>query len=190
MRFMFQLTKEEYIYSQKEIDAIKMGARKCSYVFTEQGISQLSAVLHSDVAVERFDNQRGVTVCDTLGIHMRAFVAMRRFITANVGALYHHQDRLFAGDGSGDAEIDDGQCFWDRKLSRTRIAAFWCTDRKIQVSRTRKAAFWCTGECEENKSDRGELTCTDFLKLTGYECQCFAAFFAVKPNKADDHCGY
>ena len=96
MRFMFQLTKEEFenwksqivtsnIYSQKEIDAIKMGVRKCPYVFTEQGISQLSAVLHSDVAVERFDNQRGVTVCDTLRIHMRAFVAMRRFITANAG---------------------------------------------------------------------------------------------------------
>ena len=135
MRFMFQLTKEEFenwksqivtsnIYSQKEIDSIKMGARKCPYVFTEQGISQLSAVLHSDVAVERFDNQRGVTVCDTpldthagLRGHAPVYHGKRR-------ALYHHQDRLFAGDGSGTAEIDEGRCFWNRKLSRTRIAVF------------------------------------------------------------------
>ena len=56
-RFMFQLTKEEFenwksqivtsnIYSQKEIDALKMGARRCPYAFTEQGVAQLSAVLH------------------------------------------------------------------------------------------------------------------------------------------------
>ena len=91
-RFMFQLTKDEFenwksqivtsnIYSQKEIDAIKMGARKCPYVFTEQGISQLSAVLHSDVAVEA-----SVRIMD-------AFVAMRRFITANAG-LFQRVDRL------------------------------------------------------------------------------------------------
>lgn len=62
-RFMFQLTKEEFehwksqivtsnIYSQEEIDALKMGARRCPYAFTEQGVAQLSAVLHSDVAEE------------------------------------------------------------------------------------------------------------------------------------------
>ena len=58
-RFMFQLTKEEFdswksqivtsnVYSPEEIDALKMGARRCPYAFTEQGVSQLSAVLHSD----------------------------------------------------------------------------------------------------------------------------------------------
>ena len=60
---MFQLTKDEFenwksqivtsnIYSQEELDALKMEARRCPYVFTEQGVSQLSAVLHSDVAVD------------------------------------------------------------------------------------------------------------------------------------------
>ncbi len=61
------------IYSQEELDALKMGARRCPYVFTEQGVSQLSAVLHSDVAVDA-----SVRIMD-------AFVAMRRFITANAG---------------------------------------------------------------------------------------------------------
>ena len=83
-RFMFQLTKEEFenwksqtvtsnIYSQKEIDALKMGVRRCPYAFTEQGVAQLSAVLHSDVAEDA-----SVRIMD-------AFVAMRRFITANAG---------------------------------------------------------------------------------------------------------
>ena len=83
-RFMFQLTKEEFenwksqivtsnVYSAEEIDALKMGARRCPYVFTEQGVAQLSAVLHSDVAA------------DASVMIMDAFVAMRRFITANAG---------------------------------------------------------------------------------------------------------
>ncbi len=83
-RFMFQLTKEEFenwksqivtsdIYSQEEIEAFKMGARRCPYAFTEQGVAQLSAVLHSDEAEDA-----SVRIMD-------AFVAMRRFITANAG---------------------------------------------------------------------------------------------------------
>jgi hypothetical protein len=83
-RFMFQLTKEEFenwksqivtsnIYSQEEIEAFKMGARRCPYAFTEQGVAQLSAVLHSDVAEDA-----SVRIMD-------AFVAMRRFIAANAG---------------------------------------------------------------------------------------------------------
>lgn len=83
-RFMFQLTKEEFenwksqivtsnIYSQEEIDALKMSARRCPYAFTEQGVAQLSAVLHSDVAEDA-----SVRIMD-------AFVAMRRFLTANAG---------------------------------------------------------------------------------------------------------
>ena len=91
-RFMFQLTKEEFenwksqivtsnIYSQEEMDALKMGSRRCPYAFTEQGISQLSAVLHSDIAVDV-----SVRIMD-------AFVAMRRFISANAG-LFQRVDRL------------------------------------------------------------------------------------------------
>ena len=91
-RFMFQLTKEEFenwksqivtsnIYSKEEIEALKMGARRCPFVFTEQGVAQLSAVLHSDVAA------------DASVMIMDAFVAMRRFITANAG-LFQRVDLL------------------------------------------------------------------------------------------------
>ena len=91
-RFMFQLTKDEFenwksqvvtsnFYSQEEIDALKMGARRCPYAFTEQGVAQLSAVLHSDVAEDA-----SVRIMD-------AFVAMRRFITANAG-LFQRVDAI------------------------------------------------------------------------------------------------
>ena len=45
------------------------------YAFTEQGIGQLSSVVHSQKAIER-----------SIGI-MNAFVAMRRFIVQNAGIL-------------------------------------------------------------------------------------------------------
>jgi hypothetical protein len=50
-------------------------------VFTEQGVSQLSGVLHNDLAEEI-----SVKI-------MRAFVAMRRFITANAG-LFQRVDAI------------------------------------------------------------------------------------------------
>ena len=89
---MFQMTKEEFenwksqivtsnIYSQEEIDTLKMSARRCPYAFTEQGVAQLSAVLHSDVAEDA-----SVRIMD-------AFVAMRRFITANAG-LFQRMDAI------------------------------------------------------------------------------------------------
>jgi len=79
--FMFQLSDEEYQDLRCQIGTSKMdnenssegrgGRRYLPYVFTEQGISMLASVLHSDVAVNV-----------SIGI-MRAFVEMRRFITNN-----------------------------------------------------------------------------------------------------------
>lgn len=86
--FMFQLTKEEWgsLKCQIGISNARGGDRRSlPYVFTEQGVSQLSAVLHSDLAEE-------------ISVRIiRAFVAMRRFLTANanlfqrVDALEHRQ---------------------------------------------------------------------------------------------------
>lgn len=77
--FRFQLTKEEYqnlkcqtgfaSFDQEEKNY--GGRRTLPYAFTEQGISMLASVLHSEVAVKV-----------SIGI-MRAFVEMRRFITNN-----------------------------------------------------------------------------------------------------------
>jgi ORF6N domain len=72
--FMFQLTMEELenwksqiVISNKEI----MGLRKLPFAFTEQGVSMLSAVLKSTVAV-------------SISIKIiKSFVQMRRFISNN-----------------------------------------------------------------------------------------------------------
>jgi hypothetical protein len=74
--FMFQLTKEEWkaLKCQIGISNVRGGDRRAlPYVFTEQGVSQLSGVLHNDLA-------------EKISVRIiRAFVAMRRFITANAG---------------------------------------------------------------------------------------------------------
>ncbi|MGH2645229.1 MAG: ORF6N domain-containing protein [Chitinophagaceae bacterium] len=58
--FMFQLTDGEFkdlmfrngISSQPEGKAVWGGTRKMPYAFTEQGVSMLSSVLNSDIAIE------------------------------------------------------------------------------------------------------------------------------------------
>ena len=72
--FCFQLTKEEYdnLRSQIATSSEEYGGRRyLPYVFTEQGIAMLSAVLNSEVAIK-------------VSIRiMEAFVEMRRFIANN-----------------------------------------------------------------------------------------------------------
>ncbi len=102
--FRFQLTKEESenlrcqigtssqasqrvplstpdLRSQSLTSSSHGGRRYLPYVFTEQGVAMLSAVLHSDTAV-------------AISIQiMQAFVAMRRFLKAN-GGLIQRMDSL------------------------------------------------------------------------------------------------
>lgn len=70
--FMFQLTDAETENWKSQIvitNSITMGLRRNPHAFTEQGVSMLSAVLRSPVAV-----QTSIAI-------MRAFVAMRNYIT-------------------------------------------------------------------------------------------------------------
>lgn len=71
--FRFQLTGEEYkdLKSQIVTSKGRGGRRYLPYVFTEQGIAMLSAVLNSDIAIQ-------------VSIHiMTAFVEMRKFLVNN-----------------------------------------------------------------------------------------------------------
>ena len=72
--FMFRLTKKEYenLISQIAISTSEHGGRrKIPYVFTEQGVAMLSAVLKSETAVK-------------ISIQiMSAFVSMRKFLINN-----------------------------------------------------------------------------------------------------------
>lgn len=74
--FCFQLSEEELLRCQngisKDDDSDGRGGRRyMPYAFTEQGISMLSAILRSDVAINV-----------SIGI-MRAFVEMRKFLATN-----------------------------------------------------------------------------------------------------------
>jgi hypothetical protein len=73
--FRFQLTQTEYQNLRSQIVTSSLvshgGARYLPYVFTEQGVSMLSAVLKSDIAVDISVNI------------IRVFVNMRKFISNN-----------------------------------------------------------------------------------------------------------
>lgn len=76
VRFMFQLTKEECSRFQFGTLNIRgQNLKYLPYVFTEQGVSMLSAVLRSPTAVQ---------VCITI---MDAFVRMRSYLAAVPDAL-------------------------------------------------------------------------------------------------------
>lgn len=85
--FRFQLTEQERDEVVANCDNLKTLKYNPSlpYVFTEQGIAQLSSVLHSPIAIAM-----SVKI-------MNAFVAMRRFLLANAAVfqrielLEHHQ---------------------------------------------------------------------------------------------------
>lgn len=76
-KFCFQLTQKEYnslrsqIVTSKEKREGRGGRRYLPYVFTEQGIAMLSAVLKSEVAI-----QVSIKIMDT-------FVEMRKFLASN-----------------------------------------------------------------------------------------------------------
>ena len=85
--FMFQLTKEEADSLKCQNGTSSWGGdrRALTHAFTEQGVSMLAGLLRSEVAINA-----------NIAI-MRAFVAMRRFLSANAGMfqrierLEHHQ---------------------------------------------------------------------------------------------------
>lgn len=84
--FRFQLTEEENknLTSQVVTSSFEEqhgGRRYLPYVFTEQGIAMLSAVLRSEIAIN-------------VSIHiMDAFVEMRRFLVSNA-AVFERLDRV------------------------------------------------------------------------------------------------
>jgi hypothetical protein len=85
-KFMFQLSKDGYdnLRSQFATSSSEKqhgGRRYMPYIFTEQGIALLSAVLRSDVAVNV-----SIQIMD-------AFVGMRRFLVSNA-AVFERLDRV------------------------------------------------------------------------------------------------
>ncbi len=103
--FMFQLTKEEFENWKSQFvisNSVVMGARKLPYAFTEHGISMLSGVLHSPIAIE-------------VNIRiMRAFVGMRHFINENA-KLFQRIETIEYHQLETDKRIDEVFCLLDKK---------------------------------------------------------------------------
>lgn len=74
--FYFQLTEEEYTSLRSQIGTLKNGRgqhkKYLPYVFTEQGVAMLATVLRTSIS-----SQMSISI-------MRAFVTMRKFISANL----------------------------------------------------------------------------------------------------------
>lgn len=102
-RFRFQLTKEEtneLVANCDRLNALKHST-VMPYVFTEQGISMLSTVLHSQTAIAV-----SIKIMD-------AFVAMRRFIATNAQlfqrfeTIEYHQLEMKQHQEVADKRIDE-----------------------------------------------------------------------------------
>ena len=86
-KFRFQLTKEEYVSlrSQFVTSKGKGGRRYMPYVFTEQGIAMLSAVLRSDIAI-----QVSIKIMDSF-VEMRSFLASNALMFARINEIENKQ---------------------------------------------------------------------------------------------------
>ena len=103
LRFRFQLTKEEtneVVANCDHLKALKF-SKVTPYVFTEQGISMLSTVLHSQTAIAV-----SIKIMD-------AFVSMRRFIATNaqlfqrLETIEYHQLEMKQHQEVTDKRIDE-----------------------------------------------------------------------------------
>lgn len=88
-RYMFQLTKEEYIKLRSqsgtlEVDGVGKHSKYLPHVFTEQGVAMLATVLHTKVAEEV-----SMKIID-------AFVYMRKYLSTNNknNILVNHEERI------------------------------------------------------------------------------------------------
>ncbi|HEY9188851.1 MAG TPA: ORF6N domain-containing protein [Ignavibacteria bacterium] len=92
--FMFQMTKEDMENLRSQIVTSSWGGRRyLPYVFTEQGVAMLSAVLRSETAV-----QVSIQI-------MNAFVSMRRFLQTNA-QIFQRLDSLELKQIQTDQKLD------------------------------------------------------------------------------------
>ncbi|OGU58708.1 MAG: DNA-binding protein [Ignavibacteria bacterium GWF2_33_9] len=87
------ISNEESLRSQIATSKGKGGRRYLPYVFTEQGVAMLSAVLHSETAVKM-----------SIQI-MNAFVAMRHFLISNA-QLFHEINSIKLKQADTDQKVD------------------------------------------------------------------------------------
>lgn len=106
--FCFQMTDEEFTIWKSQIvmsDNDKIGLRRPPYVFTEQGVAMLSAVINSDVAINV-----SVKIMD-------AFVSMRRYLSSNLSD-YNYITKLVL---KHETQIDELFSYFESKYPKNDI---------------------------------------------------------------------
>ena len=98
--FMFQLSKEEFLFWKSQIVTSKAdmkGLRRPPYAFTEQGVAMLSGILNSNIAI-----QINISI-------MRAFVAVRQAlpVLATQKDIEELRQRIKALEESGTATSEE-----------------------------------------------------------------------------------
>ena len=98
--FMFQLSKEEFLFWKSQIVTSKAdmkGLRRPPYAFTEQGVAMLSGILNSNIAI-----QINISI-------MRAFVAVRQAlpVLATQKDIEELRQRIKALEESGTATREE-----------------------------------------------------------------------------------
>ncbi len=110
-RFRFQLTQKEYddLRFQNGTSSFEHGGRRyLPYVFTEQGVSMLSAVLRSQIAIEV-----SIKIIDS-------FVYMRRFISQNA-LLFQKIDIIEKKQQKTDEQLEKVlNAIEDQSISKTQ----------------------------------------------------------------------
>ena len=86
-RYMFQLTEKENLIFQNGTSSWG-GRRKLPFAFTEQGVSMLSAVLHSPSAI-----QVSITIIDAF-VAIRSYLASTGHVTAELAGLKARVDLI------------------------------------------------------------------------------------------------
>lgn len=124
--FMFQLTKEDMNLIFQNGTSSWGGTRKLPYAFTESGIAMLSSVLRSKTAVE-------------VNIRiMRAFTAMRQFLTANaivfqrLESIEFHQLEMKHHQEETDKRLDEVFQRLDEGASIKDLGKKWFAFSKLE----------------------------------------------------------
>ena len=140
--FCFQLTENEYenLRFQNGISSLTNnygGRRYMPYVFTEQGIAMLSAVLKSEIAVEV-----------SIKI-MNSFVEMRKFLLSNQ-ELFSRLDKVELRQIEFEKKIDSKNADTDKRLEE--VFDYIATTKEVKQKRglsyrsiykgCRKEEFW------------------------------------------------
>lgn len=133
--FRFQLTDEETKFLRFQIGTSNSGAggrRYNPWVYTEQGVSMLATVLHSEVAV-----QVSVSI-------VRAFVQMRHFISAN-GSLFARLDSVEKRQIETEEKLNRNLLRIDEKLD-TNEKNFEKVFDALEAADLPKQGVFCDGQ--------------------------------------------